>query len=70
MGKAMDGPALSEEEHEMTLTEEQVVVDKEVVPKERIRLDKDVVVEEQQVTETVAREEIEVEGDVEGRGTV
>jgi stress response protein YsnF len=54
----------------MTLTEEQVVVDKEVVPKERIRLDKDVVVEEQQVTETVAREEIEVEGDVEGRGTV
>ena len=70
MGKAMDGPALSEEEHEVTLTEEQVVVDKEVVPKERIRLDKDVVVEEQQVSETVAREEIEVEGDVEGRGTV
>ena len=70
MGKAMDGPALSEEEHEVTLTEEQVVVDKEVVPKERIRLDKDVVVEEQQVNETVAREEIEVDGDVEGRGTV
>ena len=70
MGNAMDGPALSEEEHEMTLTEEQVVVDKEVVPKERIRLDKDVVVEERQVTETVAREEIEVEGDVQGRGTV
>ncbi len=70
MGKAMDGPALSEEEHELTLTEEQVVVDKEVVPKERIRLDKDVVVEEQQVSETVSREEIEVDGDVEGRGTV
>jgi uncharacterized protein (TIGR02271 family) len=70
VGKAMEGPALSEEEHELTLSEEQVVVDKEVVPKERIRLDKDVVVEEQQVTETVAREEIDVDGDVEGRGTV
>ena len=31
-GKAMDGPAISEEEHEMTLTEERVVVEKEVVP--------------------------------------
>ncbi len=69
IGKAMDGPALSEEEHELTLTEEQVVVDKEVVPKERIRLDTDTVVEERQVSETVAREEITVEGDVEGGTT-
>ena len=66
IGQAMDGPALSEEEHELTLTEEEVVVDKEVVPKERIRLDTDTVVEERQVSETVAREEIDVEGDVEG----
>ncbi len=66
IGQAMDGPALSEEEHEVTLTEEEVVVDKEVVPKERIRLDTDTVVEERQVSETVAREEISVEGDVEG----
>ena len=66
IGQAMDGPALSEEEHELTLTEEEVVVDKEVVPKERIRLDTDTVVEERQVSETVAREEIAVEGDVEG----
>ena len=70
VGNAMEGPALSEEEHEMTLSEEEVVVDKEVVPKERVRLDKDVVTEERQVNETVAREEIEVEGDVKGRGTV
>ena len=69
IGNAMDGPALSEEEHEVTLTEEQVVVDKEVVPKERIRLDTDTVVEERQVSETVAREEITVEGDVEGGTT-
>jgi uncharacterized protein (TIGR02271 family) len=69
IGNAMDGPALSEEEHEVTLTEEEVVVDKEVVPKERIRLDTDTVVEERQVSETVAREEITVEGDVEGGTT-
>ena len=66
IGQAMDGPALSEEEHELTLTEEEVVVDKEVVPKERIRLDTDTVVEDRQVNETVAREEIAVEGDAEG----
>ncbi len=63
IGDAKDGPALSEEEHELTLTEEEVVVDKEVVTKERIRLDTDTVVEERQVSETVAREEITVEGD-------
>ena len=51
------------------IVQEQVVVDKEVVPKERIRLDTDTVVEERQVSETVAREEITVEGDVEGGTT-
>ncbi len=37
---AMGGPELSEEEHEVTLTEEQVVLDKKVVPKERVRLER------------------------------
>ena len=41
-----------------------VVVDKAVVPKERVRLDRETVVEERRVDETVAREEIDVEGDV------
>ncbi len=63
---ALDGPALSEEEHELTLTDEEVVVDKQVVAKERVSLDKEVVTEQEQVTETVAKEQIEVEGDVEG----
>ncbi len=62
-GAAMDGPALSEEEHEVVLESEEVVVDKQVVPKERIRLDKDVVTEERQVTEEVRKEQVEVEGD-------
>lgn len=64
---ATSGPALSEEEAEVTLSEEEVVVSKQAVPKERIRLEKDVVTEEQTVTEEVGREEVEVEGDVETR---
>jgi len=62
MGNAMDGPALSEEEHEVVLHEERAVVQKDVVPKERVRLDKDVVTEEQRISEEVRKEQIEVEG--------
>jgi len=61
---ALSGPDLSEEEHELTLSEEEVTVDKTVVPKERVRLDKDVVTEDRSVTEDVRKEQIEVEGDV------
>jgi len=61
--KAMDGPDISEEEHEITLTEEEVVVSKQAVPKERVRLEKDVVTEQEQVNETVRKEQIEVDGD-------
>jgi uncharacterized protein (TIGR02271 family) len=60
---ATSGPAISEEEHEVTLREEEVVVDKRAVPKERVRLDKDMVTEERQVAEEVRKEQIEVEGD-------
>ncbi len=59
VGDAMDGPELSEEEHEMTLHEEQVVVDKNVVPVERVKMAKDSVSEDQQVTEEVRKEQIE-----------
>jgi uncharacterized protein (TIGR02271 family) len=66
---AMGGPELSDEEHELTLSEEEVTVDKRVVPKERVRLDKDVVTEERSVTEDVRKEQIDVEGDVEAGTT-
>jgi uncharacterized protein (TIGR02271 family) len=62
VGDAKDGPAISEEEHEVTLRAEEPVVEKRAVPKERVRLDKDVVEEERQVSETVAKEQIEVDG--------
>jgi uncharacterized protein (TIGR02271 family) len=63
VGNAHEGPAISEEEHEVVLHEEQAVVDKQAVPKERVRLDKETYTEEQQVSETVRKEEIEVDGD-------
>lgn len=61
VGAAMEGPELSEEEHELTLMEEQVVVDKQVVPKERVRLDKGVTSEEEVVAEQVRKEQIDME---------
>ena len=60
---ATSGPAISEEEHEVTLHEEEVVVDKRAVPKERVRLDTDTVTEERQVAEEVRKEQIEVDDD-------
>jgi uncharacterized protein (TIGR02271 family) len=60
---ATSGGDLTEEEHEVTLHEEQVTVDKNVVPKERVRLDKDVTTEQREVSETVRKEQIEADGD-------
>ncbi len=63
VGKAMDGPAISEEEHEVTLRAERPVVEKEAVPVERVRLDKDTVTEQQTVSDQVAKEQVEVDDD-------
>jgi uncharacterized protein (TIGR02271 family) len=60
---ATSGPAISEEEHEVTLREETPVVEKRVVPRERVRLDTETVTDERQVAEEVRKEQIEVEGD-------
>ncbi len=62
IGNALDGPAISEEEHEVVLKAETPVVEKEAVPVERVRLDKETVTEQAQVNEELRREEIEVEG--------
>jgi uncharacterized protein (TIGR02271 family) len=61
-GAAMDGPAISEEEHEVVLHEERPVVQKEAVPVERVRLDKDVVQDDVTVNEEVRKEHIEADG--------
>ncbi|MCW2607217.1 MAG: uncharacterized protein JWO60_1910 [Frankiales bacterium] len=62
VGQALDGPNLSEEEHEVVLTEERPVVAKETVPVERVRLDTETVTENVQVTEEVRKEQIEADG--------
>jgi stress response protein YsnF len=45
------------------LREEEPVVEKRVVPKERVRLDKDTVTGEEQVAEEVRKEQIDVQDD-------
>ena len=63
IGNALDGPAISEEEHEVVLHAEQPVVTTETVPVERIRLGTETVSETQQVTGQVRKEEVEVVDD-------
>jgi uncharacterized protein (TIGR02271 family) len=65
---ATSGPAISEEEHEVTLREEEPVIEKRAVPKERVRLDTETVTDERQVSEEVRKEQIEVDGDQERFG--
>jgi uncharacterized protein (TIGR02271 family) len=60
---ATSGPDISEEEHEVILREEEPVVEKRVVPRERVRLDKDTVTGEERVAEEVRKEQIEVQGE-------
>jgi len=60
-GDALDGPDISEDEHEVVLHEEEVVADKRAVPKERVRLEKDVETGEETVSETVRSERVDVD---------
>ena len=61
---ALSGPEITESEHEVVLYEEEPVVEKRTVPKERVRLEKDVETGEEQVSEEVRKERIEAEGDI------
>jgi uncharacterized protein (TIGR02271 family) len=58
---ATSGPDISEAEHEVVLREEEPVVEKRAVPKERVRLDTETVTDERQVTEEVRKEQIDVD---------
>jgi uncharacterized protein (TIGR02271 family) len=55
---ATSGLEISEEEHEVVLREEEPVVEKRVVPRERVRLDKDTVTAEERVAEEVRKEQM------------
>ncbi len=70
VGEALDGPAISEEEHEVVLHAERPVVAKEAVPVERVRLDVDTVTDQETVSDTVRKEQIDTDGvEATGRGT-
>jgi uncharacterized protein (TIGR02271 family) len=60
--EALSGGDITEEEHEVTLRAEEPVVEKEVVPKERVRLDKDTVTEQREVSDEVRKERIDTDG--------
>jgi uncharacterized protein (TIGR02271 family) len=57
---ATSGPDLSEEEHEVILREEEPMVEKRVVPRERVRLGRETVTGEERVAEELRKEQIEV----------
>ena len=67
--RGLRGKDISEEEHEVTLTEERPVVAKETVPVERVRLTKDTEEHEEQVSEEVRKERVAAEGDVDLTGS-
>jgi uncharacterized protein (TIGR02271 family) len=58
---ATRGPEVTDSGHEVVLHEEQPVVEKRVVPKERVRLEKETVTDQQQVAEEVRKEQIDVD---------
>jgi uncharacterized protein (TIGR02271 family) len=58
---ATSGPDITEAEHEVTLREEEPVVEKRVVPRERVRLDTETVTDERQVTEEVRKEQVDLD---------
>jgi uncharacterized protein (TIGR02271 family) len=64
---AMDGPEISDEEHEIVLHAEEPVVEKRTVPKERVRMGKDTVTEEREISEQVRIEQIDADGVERGR---
>jgi stress response protein YsnF len=58
---AMAGPEISTAEHEIVLHEEVPVVEKRVVPKERVRLEKETHTDEEQISEQIRKERIEAD---------
>ena len=58
-GASLDGPAISEEENEVTLHAERPVVQTEAVPVERVRLGKETVTDTERVQGDVRKEQIE-----------
>ncbi|MDP8977135.1 MAG: PRC and DUF2382 domain-containing protein [Actinomycetota bacterium] len=64
---AAEGATISEEEQEVALQEERPVIEKQTVPKERIRVGKETVRDEETVSDEVRRERVDVDDDSDRR---
>ena len=64
---AYRGPAISEDEHEVTLHADRPVAQTEAVPVERVRLDKETVTDTETVAGEVRKERIEVDNPTRSR---
>ncbi len=62
-GDTVDDVTIGEAAADVVLTEERVVVNKETVPVEKVRLDTETVTEQRDVTESVRKEQIELDDD-------
>ena len=62
-GDALSGADITEEEHEVVLTEERPVVTTEAVPVERVRLGTETVTDRETVTGEVRKEQVELDDD-------
>jgi len=65
-GDSVDGATIGEDSIDVALMQDQVHVDKRVVGVEKVRLATETVTEQQQVSETVRKEQIEMTGDTTG----
>lgn len=58
----VEDPELADEAHEIILYAEEVVIEKRVVPRERVRISKELITEERVVAEELRKERIETDG--------
>jgi len=65
-GDSLDGATIGEDSIEVTLMQDKVQVDKEIVGVEKVKLATTTVTEQQQVSDSVRKEQIEVDGDTAG----
>ena len=65
-GESVDGSTIGEDSIEVVVMKDEVLVQKEVVGVEKVKLATQTVTEQQQVTEQVRKEQIEVDGDTIG----
>jgi uncharacterized protein (TIGR02271 family) len=65
--KATTGPDIRENVHEETLYEEEPVVEKRTVPKERVRLEKESKTDEREVAADLRKEKVRTEGEVDDK---